>query len=222
MKAIFFSTTLILISLSVNAQISNISLGGSAQVLREKEYTDVIGTPYLTKNWMSGVLYDKEGNEYSNIMLRYDMYKERVEYLIEGKTYEINNGTYPRFSLNVLDEETNRVETLDFNLTSSLPGMKTQVFVNYLHKGTYVFVRKPLILLLDENLTSYGTSQRVRRFQRDDLYFLKKDGEFKQIKLNKKSILAAFPDLDQYLKTRKVKDSYDLVEVLQLAEQKPN
>lgn len=222
MKSLFFSIALLFISFLTQGQISNVSLGGSAQVLREREYTDIEGTPYLTKNWMSGILFDKEGKEYSNVMLRYDMYKERVEYLNEGKTFEISNQNYPKFSINFLDEETNRLEVLEFRLASSIPGLKTQVYVNYLYEGTYTFVRKPQTLLLSENIVSYGTSERVKRFQRDDLYFLKKDGEYKQIKLNKKSILASFPDLEQFFKARKVKDSYDLVELLQLAEQKPN
>lgn len=220
MKIFNFFIFLVLLTNSVYAQISNISLGGSSEVLREKQYADIDGSPYMNKNWMSGVLIDTEGREYSNYMIRYDAYKERVEYLNDGKIYEVIPTMYPTFKINYLDEESNRVEQLEFKMQKDIPGLKGFVYVNILYQGVkYAFIKKPKILLVDETVNSYGTTQRTRRFQSETYFFIKKDDEYKKVRINKKSILLEFPEFETVLKQSKIKDESDVVNLLQQIEQ---
>ena len=53
------------------AQISNIP-GAANEVIRSRTYAEVEGSPYLSEDWLSGIITDRTGKQYGNILIRFD------------------------------------------------------------------------------------------------------------------------------------------------------
>ena len=54
-------------------------------------YSDVEGSPYYTSNFIKGAAYLKDGN-YASVPLRYDIFRDEIEFLKENKIYWLRKG----------------------------------------------------------------------------------------------------------------------------------
>lgn len=62
----------------------------NGRVVSEIQYTDVEGTPYLVEDWYTGsVTMANGGKVVDGIKMRYDAYKDEVEYEKDGKMYRL-------------------------------------------------------------------------------------------------------------------------------------
>lgn len=52
--------------------------------LTEKSYNDIEGSPYYTQDFIKSTIFFRDGN-YSNQLLRYDMFRDEMEFNKEGK-----------------------------------------------------------------------------------------------------------------------------------------
>ena len=86
----------------VKGQLTNIQ-GLDNVVIRTKKYEDIKGSAYLYPIWNSGTLTDKNGKVYSNLLLKYDSYKDQVELNQDGQIMEVGALNYPKFTLSFLN-----------------------------------------------------------------------------------------------------------------------
>lgn len=57
--------------------------------LTDKSYNDIEGSPYYTKDFIKSTIFFRDGN-YSNQPLRYDMFRDEMEFNKEGKILWLN------------------------------------------------------------------------------------------------------------------------------------
>ncbi len=117
------------------AQITNIQ-GLDNVVIRTKQYEDIKGSAYLYPTWNSGTLTDRSGKVYSNLLLKYDSYKDQVEINQEGKIMEVIAVTYPKFSLSFVESGTNNVIKHTFSSGYNVAGFPSTSYFDLLFDGT--------------------------------------------------------------------------------------
>lgn len=208
MKKLYF--LLCLISTCGYGQIGN-ALGNANEVIREKKYEEVDGSPYLFKSWLTGALIDNEGKVIPDLLIKYDTYKEKIEVNQDGKVMEITTSFYQGFVINEIDENSNEINKHKFIIETNFPGLKNPSFLELLTEGRYELLKKHTTYFLEENLNSYGSTIVVKRFQSKNAYYIKDTDRIVEVKLSKASILESFPDQAAYFKTNKMKKEIDLI-----------
>lgn len=191
------------------SQLGN-ALTGTNEIVRVKNSVEIEGSPYLFDTWYPGSITDNLGKTYSNLLIKYDIYKERVEYTENGKVYEINTGIYKTFTIDALSTDATNINRLIFKNNLALPGFSKLVYAQVLAEGTYSFYKKPRVLFVEDNVQSYGTTTVRKRFQSKEYYYLKYESEVKEIKLSKNSVIDAFPNLKDKIKSTRIKSEIDL------------
>jgi hypothetical protein len=204
----------------VHAQLSNIQ-GLDNVVIRTKKYEDIKGSAYLYTSWNSGTLTDRSGKVYSNLLLKYDSYKDQVELNQEGQVFEVSASMYPKFTLNYVEPTNNKVVKHLFSAAYNVEGFPKFSYFDLLFEGKFTLLRKYKTSFIEENVSGYGTSGAQKSFQSKILYFvINEDGVSKDIKPTKKSILEVFPEqtasIETYAKEQKMKlkSEADLIEII--------
>jgi len=215
---------IVLFTHEVSAQIANIQ-GLDNVVIRAKKYEDIKGSAYLYPSWSSGTITDKTGRLYSNLLLKYDAYKDQVELNQEGQAYEISAVLYPKFTLNYVDPATNDITRHSFAAGYKIGGFSELNYFDLLQEGKYTLLRKYKTSFIEENVSGYGTSGVQKSFQSKMHYFvLDTKGVAKEIKMNRKSLLETFPDqgsaLEAFIREKKlkVKSVEDVIEIIKFLE----
>lgn len=215
---------LALIILCVNlafGQLGNIQGLDNVVIRTKKKYEDIKGSAYLYPTWNSGTITDKSGKGYSNLLLKYDSYKDQIELNQEGQIVEPLTGMYNKFTLNFVDPVTNQVIKHSFSAGYPVEGYTRENYFDLLLDGKITLLKKYKTLFLEESVSGYGTSGTQKSFQSTILYFIiADDSDSKEIKLNKKSVLNAFQEqtaeIEAFIKEKKmkVKSETDLIEII--------
>jgi len=217
----------LLIISSVNwakGQLSNVQ-GLDNVVVRTKKYEDIKGTAYLYPMWNAGTLTDKSGKVYSNLLLKYDTYKDQVEMNQDGQVFEISTVLYPKFTLSFVQPTTNNVIKHVFSAAYAVDGFPKMSYFELLFEGRLTLIKKYKTSFVEENVSGYGTGGVQKSFQSKTIYFVVEDGVTKEIKSNKKSVLEVFPEqssvIETFLKEKKmkIKSETDLVQIIQFLEE---
>ncbi|NBW34441.1 MAG: hypothetical protein EBR30_05365 [Cytophagia bacterium] len=211
MKKIFF--LFCLLSTNTFAQIGN-ALGNANEVIREKKYEEIDGSPYLFNSWLTGSLIDKEGKVLPDLLMKYDAYTEKLEVNQNGKIIEITTSFYQGFTINEIDNISNAVNQHKFLIETSFPGLKNPSFLELLTDGKYQLLKKHTTYFLQENVTSYGSTIVVKRFQLKNTYYIRDESKVIEVKLSKASILENFPEQSAYVKANKIKKEIDLIKFI--------
>jgi hypothetical protein len=205
----------------VNAQLSNIQ-GVDNVIIRTKKYENIRGSAYLYEDWCQGAITDKNGREYTELLMKYDTHKDRVEVYQEGQTLEINPLIYPAFKLEFKNNESYEIVKRTFSSGYLIPGFKATDYFEILYEGKLKLLKKYQSFFIEEGTSGYGTSDRQKSFQSKTRYFiLKSPGSIEEIKPNRKSLEAAFPDRISLIKNfidkekSKLKSEKDLVKIIQ-------
>lgn len=209
MKKLFLTLIATIILSTGLAQIVNIQ-GMDNVVIRTKKYDNIKGTAYLYPSWSSGTITDKSGKVYSNLLLKYDTYKDLVELNQDGQVMEVNILNYPKFTLSWTEPGSNEVKKHSFVNGFTIEGFTKANYFDVLYEGQLDLMKKYKTTFVEESVTGYGTSDSQKSFQLNSYYFLMlPDNTVKEIKLNRKSILEALPNesttIEAYMKEKKVK-----------------
>lgn len=219
-KRLLFFIIFCFITGSLFSQISNIP-GFGNEVIREKKYTDVEGSPYLFPDWKTGSITDHAGKVYPNQLIKYNSYEDVIEINQEGRTLVLNNLLYPKFEFIGMDEVTNLQIHRIFQSGFSVQGYAMANYFEVLFIGNYKFLKKTKTEYMDQNVSSYGSTSVSKRFITKESYIIidKSEKSF-ECRLSKKSLLEALGK-DKVLaesfiaKTRiKVKSEADFIEIL--------
>lgn len=184
----------------------------SGEVLKERDYTDVKGTAYLLETWESGSVIDETGKEYPNLLVRYNSYKDRIEAKDKGKALELDAKIYRQFTMTYTENESGVERKRTFkNGFSDIPGVSPLNYFEVIYDGKYTFLKRIKTDLMEENISSYGTGEKVKRFTLTETYYiLPAQGKTMVVgKLNKKNFIEALGSdgvkLESYLEKEKVK-----------------
>jgi len=192
-----------------HAQVANIPGVGNS-VIMTKKYEDIKGSAYLYDTWISGTLTSKEGEEYTNVMLRYDAYKDRIEVNQNNQVMEINSFDYPKFTFTFFKESNDKVVKHNFASGYDVTGFPKSSYFDILYQGDHTVLKKVKKFFTEVNVSSYGPSEFQKVFEENNYYFVANaDGVIKEVKLSKKSVIGAFPEkkeiIEKFLSVEKLK-----------------
>lgn len=198
-----------------------VNLSGSGNsVLRETEYSSVDGSPYFFKDFKMGGILDKSGKLSDNLLVRYDSYRDEIQFLRDEKTLVIEPALAPEFYVMSQESEGKGVAKLVFRNGFKIDGFTERNYFQVLHDGDSKFLKRIKTSYVEEIVNNYGTNEQVKRFVRTELYFFILSGESKPITKARKDIHLLFGDsssvIKNFIKENKlsVKNDADLVKVL--------
>lgn len=180
----------------------------------ENGYTEIEGSPYLKDEWARGTVKAKHnGKTYELAKMRYDTYKDELEYEENQKSY--------RFSSEITEfSTTDGVFRNNFPAYESLSGRS---FYQVLSDGKVKLLKRTVTKIQTEKL--YSSATVTKRFAKEEFLYLFKDGAIIRLKKDKKALLEALSDkqadLEAFIKEQKIKFSKeeDFLRVIERYEQ---
>ncbi|MEZ4900662.1 MAG: hypothetical protein R2822_02320 [Spirosomataceae bacterium] len=209
MKKSLLLLGLILYALAVQSQGMYIQdLNG--RPIFENNYTEIEGSPYLNDTWGRGTVKAKHnGKVYEIAKMRYDVYKDEVEYEENQKPY--------RFGGEISEFVTN--EGLFRNGFPASESLTERTFYQVLYDGRVKLLKRTMVRIQSEKL--YNSATETKRFLKESVLYLLKDGTMTRLTKDKKSLLEAFgskkAEIEQFIKTEKLKLSKE-EDILQIVE----
>lgn len=211
---------------NVIGQIANVQ-GMDNVVLRIKRYDDIKGSPYLYPSWTTGTLTDRDGKVYSNLLLKYDTYKDLVEMNQAGQVMEVSAMNYPKFTLMFIEPGSDKVINHSFSTGYGFEGFSKTSYFDLLIEGRISLLKKHKTSFIENNVSGYGTSDSQKSFQSKIVYFvINEGGSSKEIKANKKSVMDVFSGqssrIEAFLNNnkKKIKSEDDLIEIIRFLNEK--
>jgi hypothetical protein len=193
--------------------------GGSNSVLREVQYKSVEGTPYLYEDFKNGGIRDKKGMLSENMLIRYDGYRDEVQFLKDGKTLVVEPSLASEFYFLVLNPETKLVENMVFKNGFTIDGFTNLSYFQVVYDGKVKYLRKIKVNYLEENVNNYGTNEVKKRFQRSDSEFIIRNGQAIPVAKARKDFISKYGNqalVKAFIKENKlnIKSDTDLGKVL--------
>lgn len=186
----------------------------SQKQFNSEKYSNVNGSPFLFDKWMSGTATVPMGT-YKKVMLKFDAYGNTLFFNKDDEPFEFQ---YPIKSFILMPVEGDSTSYLYFKRGISGDGLNMEQFVQALTEGRVGLYKSHLKLLSDMNEINRGV---VKTFNTSVRYFITIGGVAKQIKINKKELLAALQDkaqeVEKYMNDKKLsmRKESDLINVIQ-------
>jgi hypothetical protein len=188
--------------------------------IREKKYTDVNGSPYLSNNWEKATVQLANGQTYNNVEVKYDLVADDLTFKSpKGDSLSFAQPV-KEFKLSYISD--NQSQTHLYRSGFPATGAKTtdRSFYEVLYDGGVKLLKRRAKSVWMET-TTYGTATQTKNITERVTYFAYKGGQMVPIKQDKKSILAALSDksaqIEKYVKDNKIdwKQDADLVKVFE-------
>ncbi len=156
--------------------------------VRESTYVDVEGSPYLFDEWYKGIVkVTKTEKVYDDVKLRYDAYKDELEYEKEGQMLRLGPEIL-EFSI--------PTGTALYEFRRGFPAVGNQnenSFYRVLYDGNTKFLKRYEMRLREDR--AYNSATVTKRFDLGEETYILKDGQMHQTKKNdKKGLLKLLID----------------------------
>ncbi len=171
------------------------------------------GSPYLTDEFVSGTIFLANGEEYPDILLRYNVYDDLFELKKEDNIFIIDR------------QKTDYIFNLGDRIFSYnnyiLKGRATEGYLEQLVRGTYSLYAKHIVVFREGEKPEPFKEARKPKFhiQNPDLLIGKDDGSIVEIK-SAKDLYDKFNDLEKLIeeytgnKKLKLKTEQDYIELV--------
>jgi hypothetical protein len=179
-------------------------------VLREKEYVSIEGSPYLFKEWKTGSITDQAGSVTDNILIRYDSYRDEIQFMRDGKTLVAAAATAREFKFNFLEPESESVVTATFRNGFQIEGYSDKNYFQVIYDGEMKVLKKIKTVFNQETVNSYGTNEVVKKFSRTENDFLWKNGEAVKLGKHRKDLLTHFGEYEDEMKNFVKKNKFNV------------
>jgi hypothetical protein len=180
----------------------------------ENGYTEIEGSPYLNDTWSRGTVRAKHnGKTYELAKMRYDAYKDELEYKENQKPY--------RFGSEITEFVTN--DGIFRNGFPVYESLTARSFYQILYDGKVKLLKRTTARVQTEKL--YSSATQTKRFIKEESLYLFKNGILTRLKKDKKSLLEALgekqDELDAFIKDQKLKLSKE-EDILRIIEKYEN
>jgi hypothetical protein len=160
----------------------------NGRVVSEITYTDVEGTPYLFEEWNTGIVRAKENAKvFDGVKMRYDAYKDEVEYEKNGKLYRLGPEIMA-FTLPTGDAL--------YEFRSGFPAVGDQTeqsFYRVLSDGNTKILKRYEMKMREEK--PYNSATVTKRFNMQEQLYVLKKGTMYPIRTNdRKGIMKLVSD----------------------------
>jgi hypothetical protein len=160
----------------------------NGRVVNEMTYTDVEGSPYLFEEWNTGIVKAVENEKvFDGLKMRYDAYKDEVEYEKNGKMYRLSS-EISAFTLPTGDA------LYEFRRGFPAIGDQTEKsFYRVLSDGNTKVLKRFEMKMREEK--PYNSATVTKRFDLDEQLYVLKNGTMYPVKTNdRKGILKLVSD----------------------------
>lgn len=169
--------------------------------MREKKYTDIEGSPYLFDKWKKGELVMSDSKVKEGVSLRYNIYEEQLEVLNNKQTLALFPSSIQEFTIHTHDENERQIN-YRFRNGFNIQSYSKDDFFQVLYDGENKLLAKLKTQLIEGSGSSYGRTDGGSIFQHSkEYYIVKPDGEIEKIRLNRRNLTKAFPDMKNDIKT---------------------
>lgn len=192
---------LLIITTALQAQIANSTEFGGA-VIKERQYENISGSPYLNEEFLNGYFESKFGDKYENIPMRYNAYEDLLEIINKDQKFILQEKYVKRFSYVVVNEDGNQ-DVVHFATGYEVPGeIENHDFVHILYEGEFtVFERISIKMQEDSSPNSYsGASGFSKTFIKSSRSYIERDGKIESFRVNKRGFIREFPEYKNDIK----------------------
>ena len=197
-------------------------VGSGNSVLKESNYVNVQGSPYFTDSWNNGLIVDNAGKVTENLLVRYDMYRDEIQFLKDGKTLAVEPALASGFTFWIVNYKDGKAEKYVYRNGFFLNGYSKLSYFQVVYDGKIKFLRKTKVNYLEELVSNYGTNEQVKKFVRVTNEFLVVGNKLVEVAKNRKNILPELnsDELRIFVKSEKlnIKNEEDLMKILYKAE----
>lgn len=186
MRKLFFILLCLLFSSVMYAQMV-LHDPVSARTFNTQKYTDIKGSPFLIDKWIKGSVVTDKGT-YDNLELKLDVYDNTLYFNKDGEALEFRDKV-ESFILKPL--EIDSASFLAFKRGLSGKVLRPDEYVQVLAEGKLNVYKQDKRLLSEINEINRGT---IKSFTPVTKYYVVKDGEWKQLRLNKKEAFELMDD----------------------------
>lgn len=160
-------------------------VSGNTVELRTK--TELVGDPYLTKDWSRAIITTTDGKKYQDVPIKYD----QIENVLYFKDTEGNANKF-------VDAVKEFVLVDEGNAIYRVFAAGNKFFYHILYDGKTKFVHRDAKYLKENReYNSAITTQKVASANK--YYIVRPDHSMEEVKLNKKSILAVLANKEAEL-----------------------
>lgn len=156
----------------------------SSPVALENQYNGIIGSGFLTDNWVSGRAFTMM-KMYPNLKLRFDVHKNKIYLNTHDTVYDISSSGIVQFDIFPNAPDTSTI--ISFNNGINLEEITPEKFVNILAQGKVTFIKyfKRDIEEVYESSPSY----KEKKFLDKNRYYVSTEGQAgKEVTVGKKNL----------------------------------
>ena len=162
-------------------------------ILPSFKKTNIVGTPYFTKDFTKGslVLYTK--GKIDGLSMNFNAYENTIEYKHDDKYYALPSEDIKQFTLIVDGQK------YHFKRGYESRKLNAEDFVEVAAEGKVTFLIKHEVSYHQSQNTSYGSTSKENIYRNNNRYYFKKGDSITYLKkLNKRKVLRFF-DNSQFL-----------------------
>ena len=183
----------------------------SGPPVKEKQYTNVEGSPYFVNQWEKGIVSLTNGKQYAGLLLKYDEYAEELN-------FRYGTGEPMKFVEDINFFIINHYDTtsrdhIQYKFISLYISGKKEFLQSYSwsDKDELKFLVKRKVNMYTTQV--YNSATKTSTFEKNYTYFIQKKNIITKIKLNEKELFSLLPSkseeekLKEYIKENKLKIS---------------
>ncbi len=203
-----------------NCQQNQTLIGMNGKPLETTIDPSIKGSPYLNEDWCDGSLVLKSGTKVSNLKLRYNCYKDRLEYQMNTRVFYLEEHEVNSF---VLINCNNKTQALLFDATFKGEKKDNEGFFLVLSNGQNGLLKSVRKVISEQAEAGFNSGSKEKSYALHERYFVVQPNQsLVEIKLNKKSVMTTLGlDKDEFNRLVKsneinVKNEKGLIKLLSL------
>ena len=164
--------------------LHNQDMAGSP-VAFENQYDGINGTAFFSPKWITAVAYTANGNTYTGLKVKFDIYRNKFFANIHDTIYDLSSANVMRFDLYPASSDTSALYS--FIRGFNTPDIKPDKYIQVLAEGILTFAKH---LSTDVNEVSEdGFLSKQKKFiERTNYYIISNTGQAVYVRINKKTL----------------------------------
>ncbi|WP_210464928.1 hypothetical protein [Rufibacter roseolus] len=211
-SALGFSQTNAPQGMAAQMNLNTLAAGGNAANVRifDNRYEGVKGSPYFMEAWLPGEIEIKAGNTgktelFKDLKLKYDVFSNLLVAVIPQTKDTLQISTLPVISFRMEAPAGDKLEFRRIKEARELDPALADAFFAVLYdsqNGKATVVKRIAKKKIEANFKGpYSAGQTYDEIVDETSYYVVANGKMKKVKLNKKSLLEAFPEKADQIKS---------------------
>ncbi len=182
----------------VRQQVMLLDGYGGMPSIKDQKYVAIKGDPYFLEDWAEAVIYAANGNQYVQVLLKYDLVSEELHFHVPeiDQSYQLDMA---------VDSFTFVGQGRDKHFVKQADGKFYERLVNGADHRLYKRINKNITVS-----RPYNSADKVHRVVENTHYFFEREGQMEQIQLSRRSVLQLVDEqqrsrLEMFIKENAVK-----------------